>query len=184
MRYNTKNIKKNIIQTTTLTTPIGEMIAAASQKGICMLSFYEPGNIDSQMTKLKDTFNADVVPANNVYFEQLQKQLDEYFDKKRTEFDIPLQLVGTTYQVAVWRELLRIPYGKTISYKEQATNMGDENGYRAAANANGQNMILILVPCHRVIGIDGKLHGYTAGADKKKFLLELEQNNIEDSNDK
>lgn len=179
MRYNTKKFTKSIIYTQRVTTPLGDMMAAATQKGICMLSFYHKLQIDAQLERLKDTFDAEVLPAtqNIGYFEQLQKQLDEYFNKQRTVFEIPMQLVGSTYEVAVWKELLKIPYGKTISYKQQAAAMGDENGFRAVANAAAQNMILILVPCHRLIGTSGELHGYSAGKEKKKFLLELEQSN-------
>ena len=155
---------KEIITTTTFSTPLGEMFAAASKKGIVMLTFFTPFHIEAKIEILKNTLNADVIPTNSEIFEVLKIQLEEYFNKKRTTFEIPLQLVGSPFQVKCWKELLNIPYGKTVSYKEHI------------ANANSQNMIAILVPCHRVISNDGKLINYNGGVEKKEFLLKLEQN--------
>jgi len=171
-----KTQTKEIINTTTFSTPLGEMFAAASKKGIVMLTFFTPFYIEAKIEVLKKTLNAEVIPANNEIFKALKIQLNEYFEKKRTTFEIPLQLIGSPFQVKCWKELLNIPYGKTISYKEQAIKIGNEKAFRAVANANGQNMIDILVPCHRVIANNGKLSGYTGGVEKKEFLLKLEQN--------
>ena len=167
---------KEIITTTTFSTPLGEMFAAASKKGIVMLTFFTPFNIEAKIAILKNTLDADVLPANCEIFNTLKTQLNEYFDKKRTTFEIPLQLVGSPFQIQCWKELLNIPYGKTISYKEQALKIENEKAHRAVANANSQNMIAILVPCHRVISSDGKLSGYNGGVEKKEFLLKLEKN--------
>ena len=171
-----KTQTKEIIITTTFSTPIGEMFAAASKKGLVLLYFFTPYDIEANIDKLKKTLKADVIPGNSEIFDALKTQLNEYFNKKRTTFEIPLQLVGTPFQIKAWKELLNIPYGKTISYKEQAIKIGNEKAFRAVANANGQNMIAILVPCHRVIASNGKLSGYTGGVEKKEFLLKLEQN--------
>ena len=171
-----KTQTKEIITTTTFSTPLGEIFAAASKKGIVMLTFFTPFNIEAKIAVLKNTLDADVIPANGEIFQVLKIQLEEYFDKKRTTFEIPLQLVGSPIQVKCWKELLNIPYGKTISYKEQAIKIKNEKAHRAVANANAQNMIAILVPCHRVISSDGKLSGYNGGVEKKEFLLKLEQN--------
>ena len=159
-----KTQTKEIINTTTFSTPLGEMFAAASKKGIVMLTFFTPFHIEAKIEILKNTLNADVIPTNSEIFEVLKIQLEEYFNKKRTTFEIPLQLVGSPFQVKCWKELLNIPYGKTVSYKEHI------------ANANSQNMIAILVPCHRVISNDGKLINYNGGVEKKEFLLKLEKN--------
>ena len=171
-----KTQTKEIIITTTFSTPIGEMFAAASKKGLVLLYFFTPYDIEANIDKLKKTLNANVIPGNSEIFDALKTQLNEYFNKKRTTFEIPLQLVGTPFQIKAWKELLNIPYGKTISYKEQATKIENEKAFRAVANANGQNMIAILVPCHRVIANNGKLSGYTGGVEKKEFLLKLEKN--------
>ena len=167
---------KEIITTTTFSTPLGEMFAAASKKGIVMLTFFTPFHIEAKIAVLKNTLDADVIPANGEIFEVLRTQLNEYFDKKRTTFEIPLQLIGSPFQVKCWKELLNIHYGKTISYKEQAIKIQNEKAHRAVANANGQNMIDILIPCHRVISSNKKLGGYTGGIEKKEFLLKLEKN--------
>lgn len=105
----------------------------------------------------------------------LIEQLNAYFDAQRYVFDLPLQPKGTAFQQKVWRELLKIPYGQTISYWELSQRLGDVKAIRAAASANGKNPIPLLIPCHRVIGKDGSLTGFSAGLDRKKYLLELEK---------
>jgi len=102
------------------------------------------------------------------------KQLREYFNRERIDFDLQLEIVGTDFQKKVWNELTKIPYGQTISYGELANRMGDKNLMRAVAAANGTNPIPIIIPCHRVIGADGSLTGYGGGLDVKQKLLELE----------
>ncbi len=171
-----KTQTKEIIFTTTFSTPLGEMFAAASKKGIIMLTFFTPFYIEAKIEILKNTLNAEVIPGDNEIFRTLKIQLNEYFEKKRTTFEIPLQLVGSSFQIQCWKELLNIPYGKTISYKEEAKNIKNEKAYRAVANANSQNMIEIIVPCHRVISSNGTIGGYSSGIEKKEFLLKLEQN--------
>jgi len=101
-------------------------------------------------------------------------QLREYFNHQRKKFDFPLEILGTDFQKEVWDELIKIPYGETISYGELANRMGDKNLMRAVAAANGANPIPIVIPCHRVIGADGSLTGYGGGLDVKQKLLELE----------
>jgi methylated-DNA-[protein]-cysteine S-methyltransferase len=102
------------------------------------------------------------------------KQLKEYFNRQRKEFDLLLEMLGTDFQKKVWDELKKIPYGETISYGELANRMGDKNLMRAVAAANGANPIPIIIPCHRVIGADGSLTGYGGGLDVKQKLLEME----------
>ncbi|SDB62519.1 methylated-DNA-[protein]-cysteine S-methyltransferase [Flavobacteriaceae bacterium MAR_2010_188] len=101
-------------------------------------------------------------------------QLTEYFESSRKDFNLKLNPQGTDFQKTVWTELLRIPYGKTISYLELSKELGDVNAIRAVAAANGKNPLWIVVPCHRVIGSDGNLTGYAGGLPRKKALLELE----------
>jgi methylated-DNA-[protein]-cysteine S-methyltransferase len=101
-------------------------------------------------------------------------QLKEYFNRKRKSFDLQLEIFGTDFQKKVWNELLKIPYGETISYNQLAIKLGDKKSIRAAASANGANPLPIVIPCHRVIGSDGSLVGYGGGLDVKKKLLELE----------
>ena len=107
-------------------------------------------------------------------------QLDQYFQGGRTEFDLPLSLIGTTFQQRVWEELQKILYGQTISYLRLAGRMGIPKAVRAVANANGANPVSIIVPCHRVVGSNGKLGGYGGGLETKVFLLNIEQPSIFD----
>ena len=102
------------------------------------------------------------------------KQLDEYFDGTRKEFDLPLKQPGSDFQQEVWQELLRIPYGTTITYGQQSQKMQNPLAIRAIAAANGRNHLWIVVPCHRVIGANGSLTGYAGGIWRKKWLLEHE----------
>lgn len=116
-------------------------------------------------------------PANEhlpVIFEECIAQLNEYFEGKRRIFDFRIEQEGTDFQQRVWAELLKIPFGRTISYLELARRLGDEKVIRAAGSANGKNQLGIIVPCHRVIGSDGKLVGYAGGLDKKRWLLDHE----------
>lgn len=102
-------------------------------------------------------------------------QLDEYFQGKRTTFSLPFKLTGTPFQLAVWKELQNIPYGKTISYKEITQKINKPKAYRAVGMANNKNPLPIIIPCHRVIGSNGKLIGYAGGLKLKNYLLELEK---------
>jgi methylated-DNA-[protein]-cysteine S-methyltransferase len=105
-----------------------------------------------------------------------KNELEEYLSGKRKKFDVKLKYSGTIFQMAVWNEMMKIPYGKTVSYKELAMRIGKPNAYRAVANACGANKLPIIIPCHRVVASSG-LGGYSAGIEIKKKLLELERIN-------
>ena len=139
----------------------------ASTNGIKEVIF----NIEKDDTKLVHTIHLQPEDSDmfNVY-----PQLKEYFSGERKHFDLPLEIEGTEFQKRVWDELLKIPYGKTISYKQLAVRLGDEKVIRAAASANGANPLAVVVPCHRVIGSDGSLIGYGGGLEIKEKLLVLE----------
>ena len=115
------------------------------------------------------------MPGISKHFDLLSTQLSEYFEGRRKNFTIPLLLNGTEFQEKVWNILQQIPYGHTHTYQEQAELTGNKNSIRAVAKANGDNRIAILVPCHRVIGSNGKLVGYGGGLWRKQFLLDLEE---------
>jgi methylated-DNA-[protein]-cysteine S-methyltransferase len=106
---------------------------------------------------------------------EASRQLTEYFDGERTEFDLPLAMEGTPFQRRVWAALLEIPYGQTVSYGQLADRIGQPSASRAVGLANGRNPIGIIVPCHRVVGADGSLTGYGGGIDRKRYLLAHEQ---------
>ena len=139
----------------------------ASTNGIKEVIF----NIEKDDTKLVNTIHLQPEDSDmfNVY-----PQLKEYFSGERKHFDLPLEIDGTEFQKRVWNELLKIPYGRTISYKELAVKLGDEKVIRASASANGVNPLPIVIPCHRVIGSDGSLIGYGGGLEVKEKLLVLE----------
>ena len=111
----------------------------------------------------------------NSVLKECKVQLSQYFSGKRKEFDIPIKQEGTEFQKKVWDELLKIPYGKTVSYNFIAESLGDKKSIRAVGAANGKNQISILVPCHRVMGSDGSLTGYAGGLWRKKWLLNHEK---------
>lgn len=172
-----KSMSEKIIDLCRIETPLGPMIACADEQGICLLEFTDRRMLESEFKDLSKRLNATIIPGDSKYFPELRQQLNEYFDQKRIEFTVPLSLQGTVFQISVWHELLRIPYGSTRSYQQQANALGNPGAVRAVANSNGMNKIAIIVPCHRVIGSDGQLTGYGGGLWRKEFLLDLEQKN-------
>lgn len=149
--------------TTYLQTPVGRLQITASNQAVTSVRFVKK--------------NEKVKSGNpNKITRRCEKQLKEYFAGKRTKFELPLQLDGTEFQKKIWRALLKIPYGKTASYGEIARKTGNANASRAVGGANNKNKIAIVIPCHRVIGADGKLTGYAGGLWRKKWLLNHERN--------
>ena len=172
-----KSKEKRIITVTRILTPLGPMLAGTIDDKICLLEFVDRRMIETQIERLKKYLNAKFVPGQSQIFDKLDKQLKEYFDGKRKKFDIPLSLPGTEFQLKVWKELQRIPYGSTRSYQGQAVALGNPKAIRAVARANGDNRIAIIIPCHRVIGKNGELVGYGGGMWRKQYLLKLEKKN-------
>lgn len=123
---------------------------------------------------IRDEENLEASTTNIAVLNEAIKQLDEYFAGTRKEFDLPLKQPGSDFQQEVWQELLRIPYGTTITYGQQSKKMQNPLAIRAIAAANGRNHLWIIVPCHRVIGSNGSLTGYAGGIWRKKWLLEHE----------
>lgn len=150
-----------------IATPLGEMIAVANEKALILLDFSDSKYVNKNLPQ-------DFSEERNDILERAERELHDYFAGKSTQFSIPLQFSGTEFQQKVWQELLKIPYGNTISYQEQSENIGNPLAIRAVANANSKNKIAIIVPCHRVIGKNKSLIGYAGGIDKKVFLLDLE----------
>lgn len=168
----------NIIDVSRIETPLGTMFACAVEQGICLLEFSDRKMLETQFKNLAKRLNATIIQGKNKHFELLKKELAKYFEGKLKEFTVPLFSPGTKFQESVWNELLNIPYGNTRSYQEQANALNKPKAVRAVANANGMNRISILIPCHRVIGSDGTLTGYGGGLWRKKWLLELEEKNL------
>ena len=138
------------------------------------IGFLEVQTTEGGLRAVSFTLEKSVVEKENIYNQLAVKQLDEYFKNERTEFDIPLDLEGTDFQLRVWRELSKIPFGKTKSYMDIAKALGDPKAIRAVGTSNGRNKISIIIPCHRVIGSDGSLTGYAGGMERKKWLLDFE----------
>ena len=157
-------------------TEYAEFILGSYDGKLCMLDYRYRKKRESVDSRLKKLLNAEYVEKDDSILKETRKQLDEYFMMKRKIFDIPLLMVGSEFQKSVWKALLQIPYGKTASYLELSKTVGNEKAVRAVANANGANAIGIIVPCHRIIGANGKLTGYAGGLPLKKKLLELENN--------
>jgi methylated-DNA-[protein]-cysteine S-methyltransferase len=150
------------LTTTTLETPIGKLRLVASEAGLRSVSF--PGR----------TPPSDAVEGDSPVLEETARQLAEYFAGSRTSFDLPLDLVGTPFQLDAWLGLAEIPYGETVSYGEQAARLGRPEAVRAVGAANGSNPLPIVLPCHRVIGADGSLTGFGGGLEVKRALLDHE----------
>lgn len=166
--------KKNIIKTRRYESPCGALLLGAFNDRLCLCDWQVEKHRDHVDRRLKRVLRAEFEDGTSAVIEKTVTQLDEFFAGKREVFNIPLLFVGTDFQKKVWDELLKIPYGKTISYGEMARHIGMPKAVRAVANANGANAISILAPCHRVIGSNGSLTGYGGGLAAKKALLGLE----------
>lgn len=172
-----KSGNSQLVATTRIITPLGPMLAGATEVGVCLLEFVDRRMLEIQIAKLSKLLNAKFIPGSSKYLEEAHRQLNEYFSGKRKVFSVPLVLVGTPFQKKVWKELQSILYGSTRSYKEQAEIIGVPNAVRAVAKANGDNNISIIIPCHRVVGSRGELTGYGGGLWRKRFLLNHETKN-------
>ena len=151
---------------TYLETPIGTLLIAGDEKAVRRIDFPKEGKARAAQADWTESKRGPVGDA--------VKQLREYFAGKRAAFDLPLAPEGTEFQMTVWRNLQDIPYGETISYGELAKRVGNPKASRAVGAANGQNPIPIVIPCHRVIGANGKLTGFGGGLPTKEKLLALE----------
>jgi len=155
----TKRVRNDLV----IASPVGKLRLVASEKGLVAI---DVRNHTKQETTIDASAQAILIKT--------KKQLEQYFAGTRTSFDVALDLVGTEFQVQAWRALGRIPFGKTISYGQQAKNMKKPKAFRAVGSANGMNPVPIIVPCHRVVASDGSLGGYSLGLKMKKQLLAIE----------
>lgn len=163
------------IKTTRIETPLGPMVAGATDDAVCLLEFADRRALQRQITVIRSRLRAAVVPGTNDFLKQLTCEVGEYFEGRRVTFDVPLTLPGTSFQRRVWGALQQIPYGETRSYDELARAVGSPGAQRAVGRANGDNRMAIVVPCHRVVRRDGTLCGYGGGLWRKQYLLDLER---------
>jgi AraC family transcriptional regulator, regulatory protein of adaptative response / methylated-DNA-[protein]-cysteine methyltransferase len=164
-----------MINTITIESPLGELIAGATEEGVCLLEFTDRNRAARECKDLVRLLKQPLEERVNQHLSTLINQLEEYFEGSRKEFSLPLVTPGTDFQNEVWRELLKIPYGTTRSYQQQAAALKKSDSVRAVANANGMNRISIVIPCHRVIGSNGRLTGYGGGLKRKSWLLNHEK---------
>jgi len=173
-----KQIKdKNIILINRLTTPLGPMFVCATDNGICLLEFVDRRMLETEFKDLQKLLKANIISGENEHIKQAKKEIKEYFEGSRKKFEVKLETPGTDFQNSVWNCLQQIEYGTTTTYQKQAEKINNPKAIRAVASANGYNRISIVVPCHRVIGKDGKMTGYGGGIERKKWLIEHERNN-------
>lgn len=165
---------KNIIMIRRYESPCGVLMLGSFGDKLCLCDWQVEKHCGHVDRRLQRMLCAGFEKGTSEVIEKAAEQLDEFFAGQRREFDVPLLFVGTDFQKAVWNELLKIPFGHTVSYGEVARRIGMPKAVRAVANANGANSISIFAPCHRVIGSDCSLTGYGGGLDAKRALLELE----------
>jgi AraC family transcriptional regulator, regulatory protein of adaptative response / methylated-DNA-[protein]-cysteine methyltransferase len=163
-----------VVHVTRITTPLGPMLAGATEDALCLLEFADRRMLELQLRRVRKHFDAFFIPTPNALLEQTARELDEYFCGRRNRFGVPLRVPGTVFQQSVWTRLQAIPYGVTASYRDIAVELGTPKSVRAVARANGDNRIAIIIPCHRVIGSNGDLTGYGGGLWRKRRLLEIE----------
>ncbi len=159
-------------------TKIGDLILGSFDNKLCLLDFRYRKMRKTVDDRIKKGLNADFIEKDNPVLAQTRKELDEYLKGERKEFDIPLLMVGSDFQKSVWDALMKVPYGTTSTYLSLAKKINNEKAVRAVANANGANAIGVIIPCHRIIGSDGKLVGYGGGLQVKKRLLKLEKSHF------
>ncbi len=165
---------KNKIIVNPYQSPCGVLLLGSIGDKLCLCDWRTEKHSARVDNRLKRMWNAEFEEGTSAVIESARQQLDEYFAGKRQTFDIPLLFIGTDFQKTVWSELLKIPFGTSVSYGEVARRIGRPAAVRAVANANGANPMSIFIPCHRVIGSDRSLTGYGGGLGSKQRLLELE----------
>ncbi|MGB8337313.1 MAG: trifunctional transcriptional activator/DNA repair protein Ada/methylated-DNA--[protein]-cysteine S-methyltransferase [Burkholderiales bacterium] len=158
-----------------INTPLGAMLALANDDGLHLLEFVDRRGLENEIERLRKKQSCVIVPGPHKYLGKISIELDSYFKGELNKFTTPFVLSGSDFQLAVWNELQKIPFGTTRSYAEMSQRIGNPKAVRAMGRANGDNVLSIVVPCHRVIGADGSLTGYGGGLPRKQWLLEHER---------
>lgn len=155
-------------------TSYGELLIGEYENQICICDWRFRKMRNSIDKRIQDGLEAEYKEADSPIIQQMKHELEEYFEGERTEFEVPLLLIGTDFQKQVWNELLKISFGETETYLGLSRKLNNVKAIRAVASANGANAISIAIPCHRIIGSKGELVGYAGGLPTKKKLLKLE----------
>jgi methylated-DNA-[protein]-cysteine S-methyltransferase len=162
-----------MVYCTSFDSKIGLIYIASTDKGVCKISVPRQTKKDF-FRWLRENFDDSEVVDNKSRNKEVMDQLNRYFNGKLAKFTVAIDMRGTPFQLRVWKELLKISYGTTITYKQLAKRLGTSRGFQAIGRANAANPLTIIVPCHRVLGTDGTLIGYASGVKTKEFLLKLE----------
>ena len=164
-----------VVHVTRIVTPLGPMLAGVTDDALCLLEFVDRRMLPTQIQRIRSRLDATFVPGVTDLTARVEKAVDAFFRGEVQDFDLPIELCGTDFQREVWQALMEIPLGETRSYTDIARAIGRPGAVRAVGRANGMNAIAIVVPCHRVVGADGKLTGYGGGLWRKQRLLDLER---------
>lgn len=177
MRATPMNVNHHhqVLKAAWLASPLGPILVVADEKGLYLLEFVDGRSLEREITRLRFKHPFAIIPGSCPPIIAIEAELKAYFAGKLKQFTTPLHLLGSPFQQQVWTQLLRIPYGETRSYLEQAQAIGKAKAYRAVANANGANQLAIIIPCHRIINHNGGLGGYDGGLARKKWLLDHEK---------
>ena len=155
-------------------TKIGELILGSFENKLCILDFRYRRMRNTVDKRIQSGLNAEFFEKDNEVLKETKKQIDEYLSGERTEFEIPILMIGSDFQKQVWQKLMNVKYGETASYSDLAKRINNEKAVRAVASANGANSIGLIIPCHRIIESNGGLGGYGGGLLVKKRLLKIE----------
>jgi AraC family transcriptional regulator of adaptative response/methylated-DNA-[protein]-cysteine methyltransferase len=157
-----------------LQSPLGQMIAGATGKGVCFLEWHDRGGVERIKLRVRKRYKIPLLPGSNTHLDQLEKDLNAYFAGKLKKSKVNIDVKGTQFEEKTWQQLLAIPFGETRTYGQIARLLGKPGGARAVGRANGANYLSIIIPCHRVIESNGNLRGYGGKLWRKKYLLDLE----------
>ena len=170
----TTSMTSTVVTYRDLDSPLGPMIAGATEAGICFLEWHDRGGVPRILERVHKRYRCELVEGASPHLDQLERELGEYFAGQRQEFEVAVDVIGTPFEQRTWALLQEIPFGVTWSYGEMARQLGKPGAARAVGRANGANYLSIVIPCHRVIEANGKLRGYGGGLWRKQRLLELE----------
>ncbi len=170
-----KSKHHNVLKATWLDTVLGPMLAIGNDEALYLLEFVDRRGLEREVERLRSRTNSVIIPGATAAIHSIERELKLYFEGKLKKFETPLYLLGSTFQKSVWKKLKEIPYGETRSYTALAKAIAKPTAIRAVASANGANSFAIVIPCHRVIAINGELGGYAGGLTRKKWLINHEE---------
>ena len=168
---------KSVLYASWIDSPLGPMLAVANKEHLYLLEFVQRKGLEREIERMRLKTKSIILPGAPEPIKSIKEELQLYFSGKLKIFKTPIYIYGTDFQKKAWEALIKIPYGTTRSYKEQAAIIGKASAFRAVANANGSNQLAIIIPCHRIINSDGNLGGYGGGLHRKKWLLDFELKN-------